>query len=137
MLTYSEHNVYVNPNTAMDSSTCHKSSSEPGDWRDGLSISLLYDFIAKNVSIPTDFGQLVAYLILLVVSWYVLVFSVRFVVSLVKPVLIVVIGLFLFEYLRHLDYGDTLNQLFEIVGHIFSLAAAAFGKCLKIILDIL
>ncbi|KAH8279249.1 hypothetical protein KR026_004806, partial [Drosophila bipectinata] len=127
----------VNPNTAMDSSTCHKRSPEAGDWRDGPSISLLYDFIAKNVSIPTDFGQLVAYLILLLVSWYVLVFSVRFVLSLVKPVIIVVIGLFLFQFLSKLDFGDTLNQLFEIVGHICSLAIAAFGKFLKILLDIL
>lgn len=137
MLTYSEHRDHVNPNAAMDSSHCHRRSPEPGDWRDGPSMSLFHDFIAKNVSMPTDFGQLVAYLILLVVSWYVLMFAVRFVLSLVRPVIIVVTGLFLFQYLRNLDFGDALNQIFEIVGQIGALVAAAFAKCLQIILDIL
>lgn len=137
MLTYSEHKAHVRPNAAMDSSHCHERSPEPGDWRDGPSMSLFHDFIAKNVSMPNDFGQLVAYLILLVVSWYVLMFTIRFVLSLVKPVIIVVAGLFLFQYLRNLDYGDALNQLFEIVGQLGTLVAAGFAKCLQIILDIL
>ncbi|KAH8269862.1 hypothetical protein KR018_008142, partial [Drosophila ironensis] len=75
------------------------------NWQDGTSPSLFYDFVAKNVSMPSDLGELLAYVVLLVVTWYVLMFLLRFVLSLVKPVIIVVVALFMFQFLTSMSFS--------------------------------
>ncbi|KAH8318368.1 hypothetical protein KR059_005707, partial [Drosophila kikkawai] len=73
--------------------------------------ALFFDFVTKNLAIPSEMGELVAYVVLMVISWYALVFAFRFLLSLVKPVLIVLAAVFLLRLLPSFG-GAEIKDLF-------------------------
>ncbi|KAH8290733.1 hypothetical protein KR054_005576, partial [Drosophila jambulina] len=76
--------------------------------------ALFFDFFTKNMSIPSEMGELVAYVLLMVISWYAVAFAFRFLLSLVRPVLIVLVALFLFRFLRTFEGGDIKDVFLQI-----------------------
>ncbi|KAH8336789.1 hypothetical protein KR059_003264, partial [Drosophila kikkawai] len=96
----------------MESTNCKWFGPNDGHCRDGSSVgALFHNFVNKNFSTPFEMGELVAYVLLLVISWYALIFAFRFLLSLVKPVLIVLAALFLFRFLRTFG-GPEMTDLF-------------------------
>ncbi|KAH8400856.1 hypothetical protein KR009_001495 [Drosophila setifemur] len=112
----------------MDSNSCPEIRRPPGDWRDPSSVSLFQEFVAKNVSMPSDVGELIAYVLLLVVTWYVLMFALRFLLSLVKPVIVVVAALLLFRYINTMSIESVIDLIFNSLGLLGNLVANVFGK---------
>ncbi|XP_017069520.1 uncharacterized protein LOC108106788 [Drosophila eugracilis] len=123
----------------MEHESCRRNiRREEMSWEDdGNSVSVLYDFVSKNVSMPSDLGELVAYVLLLIITWYALVFAFRFVLSLVKPVLIVLVALFLFRFLRSFEIDDVVNLVLGILSLVFNLVSSIVAKFMEFILRIL
>ncbi|XP_060652047.1 uncharacterized protein LOC132788581 [Drosophila nasuta] len=99
--------------------------NEPGDWRDAPFLVVLYDYTMKNAEFPSDIGTLIAYVLVLIVSWYVVLWTARFLLSLVWPVIIVVSAFLLFRFLhtfQHEDLGDivlhTLTYVVDTAAYI-------------------
>ncbi|XP_017040708.1 uncharacterized protein LOC108087703 [Drosophila ficusphila] len=108
-----------------------------GRWQDeGSPVPVFFDFVSKNVSMPSDLGELIAYVLLLVISWYALVFAFRFLLSLVKPVLVVVAALFIFRFLRAFEFEDITDLFFQILCVIANLVSSIVAKFLEVIFSV-
>ncbi|KAH8252311.1 hypothetical protein KR038_004856, partial [Drosophila bunnanda] len=95
----------------MESKNCKFFGPNEGDCHDKSVGTIFFDFVTKNMAIPSEMGELVAYVLLMVISWYAVAFAFRFILSLVKPVLIVLVALFLFRFLRTFE-GSEMKDLF-------------------------
>lgn len=83
------------------------------DWRDSPFFVVLYEYAVKNAGIPSDMGTLITYVLLFFVTWYVVVWAARFILSLIWPVVFCVSAVFLFRFLRSYDQEDLLDMLFQ------------------------
>lgn len=106
---------------------------ELSDWRDSPFYVVIYEYTVKNVGMPTDMGTLIAYVLLFLITWYVFIWVVRFLLSLVWPVIIVVAALFLFRYLCTFQYEDFVDAILEI----FTLLADTVVTILEKIIELL
>ncbi|XP_017125564.1 uncharacterized protein LOC108144911 [Drosophila elegans] len=107
---------------------------EEGGWQnDGSFPAVFHEFVSKNVSMPSDLGQLIAYVLLLVVSWYTLLFAFRFLISLVKPVLVVLVAFFIFQCLRSYQLGGIIDLVFTILGQVANLVTTILAKVMEVI----
>ncbi|KAH8299924.1 hypothetical protein KR044_007541, partial [Drosophila immigrans] len=122
---------------ARDLSKMAHGSSELGDWRDAPFIAVLYDYTVKNVGFPSDIGTLIAYVLVLVVSWYVVLWTARFVLSLVWPVIIVVSAFLLFRFLRTFQHDDLENILLQAVTFVADTVISIMGKTLEFLVGLL
>ncbi|XP_016957957.1 uncharacterized protein LOC108029965 [Drosophila biarmipes] len=121
----------------MEHKSCRNTGHEKSPWQDdGSSLTVFYEFVSKNVSMPSDLGELIAYVLLLVITWYTLLFALRFLVSLVKPVLVVLVALFLFRFLRSFEFEDLIDLGFTILGLVANLVASIVAKFLEFVLRI-
>ncbi|XP_030554107.1 uncharacterized protein LOC115757824 [Drosophila novamexicana] len=114
-----------------------ESWKEAGDWRDSPFFIVLYEYTVKNAGMPTDMGTLIAYVLLLLVTWYVLLWTARFMISLIWPVIIVVSALFLFRFLRTFEQDELLDLLFQAIGLTTDAAVAILSKTLDFLLGLL
>lgn len=85
------------------------------DWRDSPFYMVIYEYTVKNVGMPTDMGTLIAYVLLFLVTWYVFTWTVRCLLSLVWPVIIVVVALFLFRFLLTCQYEDLVDAILKVL----------------------
>ncbi|XP_020800466.1 uncharacterized protein LOC110177862 [Drosophila serrata] len=104
----------------MESKNCKFFGPNGGDCHDKSVGAIFYDFVTKNMAMPSEMGELVAYVLLMVISWYVVAFTFRFMLSLVKPVLIVLVALFLFRFLRTFEGGEMKDVLIGIANLLMS-----------------
>ncbi|KAH8253499.1 hypothetical protein KR032_005775, partial [Drosophila birchii] len=96
------------------SKACKFFGPEDGNCGDKSVGAIFFDFVTKNMAMPSEMGELVAYVLLMVISWYAVAFAFRFMLSLVKPVLIVLAALFLFRFLRTFEGGEMKDLFFQI-----------------------
>ncbi|XP_043644276.1 uncharacterized protein LOC122613920 [Drosophila teissieri] len=69
-------------------------------WESDKQCGMLFlDCVYRNASMPSAMGDLIIYVVFLVVTSYAIVFLFRMVLSLVKPVLIAVFALLIFRFL--------------------------------------
>ncbi|KAH8354908.1 hypothetical protein KR093_000932 [Drosophila rubida] len=113
------------------------SCTEPGDWRDAPFLVVIYDYAVKNAGFPTDIGTMIAYVLLLFVSWYVVLWTARFLLSLIWPVIIVVSAILLFRFLRAYEHEELENILLHSVTYVADLVIAITGKTLEFLLGLL
>ncbi|KAH8345509.1 hypothetical protein KR084_006695, partial [Drosophila pseudotakahashii] len=124
-------------NLTMEQESCRNIRREKTPWQDdGSSIAVFYEFVSKNVSMPSDLGELIAYVLLLVITWYTLLFALRFLLSLVKPVLVVLVALFLFRFVRSFELEDIIDLVFTILGLVANLVGSIVAKFMEVILRI-
>jgi len=122
-------------NLTMEQESCSNMRQKRSPWQDdGSSVTVFYEFVSKNVSMPTDLGELIAYVLLLVITWYTLLFAFRFLISLVKPVLVVLVALFVFRFLRSFEFEDIIDLGFTILGVVANLVISVVTKFLEFIL---
>ncbi|EDW00723.1 GH20860 [Drosophila grimshawi] len=110
---------------------------ESGDWRDSPFLIVLSEYVSKNVGMPTDMGTLIAYVLLLVVTWYVILWATRLMISLIWPVIMVVSAYFLFHLLRTYGHEYLLDLFFQALSVLVETALTVIAKSLKFILYIL
>ncbi|XP_017838461.1 uncharacterized protein LOC108596843 [Drosophila busckii] len=107
------------------------------DWRDSPFFVVLYEYTVKNAGMPNDMGTLIAYLLLFLVTWYLLLWTARFVLSLVWPVLLVVSALFLFRFLRTFEQEDLVDMLVQAFSLMADTVVAVIAKGLDLVLGVL
>ncbi|XP_016985885.1 uncharacterized protein LOC108049270 [Drosophila rhopaloa] len=118
----------------MERGSCKDFRQKGGDWQnDGSFFTVFHEFISKNVSMPSDLGELIAYVLLLVISWYALIFAFRFLISLVKPVIVVVAAFFVFQFLRTYEFVGLVDLIFTILGLVANLVSSILAKIMDII----
>lgn len=66
----------------------------------------------NKVSVPSTVGQVVIYVFLLFVSWYMVILASRIMHRMVKPFLVVTAATFLFSYVRTMEAAH-LKDLFK------------------------
>lgn len=112
-----------------------KDTSE--DWRDSPFLVVLYEYAVKNTGIPSDMGTLIAYLLLFLVTWYVVIWAARCILSLIWPVLLCISALFLFRILRSYDQEDLLDMLFQGIALVADTVVVILSKTLGFFLSFL
>ncbi|XP_034478051.1 uncharacterized protein LOC117784424 [Drosophila innubila] len=114
-----------------------KHCQRSGDWRDSPFFSVIYDYTVKNAGMPTDMGTLIAYLLLFAITWYVFLWTARFLLSLVWPVIIVVSALFLFRFLRTFQKEDMEDMAIQALTLICDTVVSFMGKTLEFLMGLL
>ncbi|KAH8290739.1 hypothetical protein KR054_005574 [Drosophila jambulina] len=98
---------------AMESKTYGWLDMNEGDCRHVSVGAFFADFIARRLATPSELG-LVAYLVLLVISWYALAFIFRILLSLAKLVILVLASLFLCHILSRFDAAGIMDLFIQI-----------------------
>ncbi|XP_030381457.1 hornerin [Scaptodrosophila lebanonensis] len=92
------------------------------DGREDAILALLYDWTVKNVFTPNDLGTMVAYVLLFLISWYVILSALRFVMRLMWPVIVVVSAVLLFRFLRTFEPADLADMFLYAIGLVADLS---------------
>lgn len=105
---------------------------EPGDWRDSPFYVVIYEYTVKNVGMPSDMGTLIAYIVLFLFTWYVFTWTIRLVLSLVWPLLVVVAAFFLFRFLCTFQYEDLTDVFLEAITLVADAVVSVLEKLIEL-----
>ncbi|EDW39766.1 GL14518 [Drosophila persimilis] len=92
-----------------------RSTEEIGDWRDASLHTVLYEYFVKNMALSSDLGALIGYVLVFVITWYVIIWMARFVLSLVWPVVMLVLAVILIRLVSAFDIPELTDMLFQAV----------------------
>ncbi|XP_005179898.1 uncharacterized protein LOC101892780 [Musca domestica] len=104
------------------------------DWTDLPLHTVLFEWLNKNVAIPSDLSKFIAYIAMFIILWYTIVWTTRFVISIIWPLFLITTAIVVFRVLQYYD----LDELIDLIKHSCAYAADTFvtamAKTLEVIL---
>ncbi|KAM7357753.1 uncharacterized protein ACRADG_002982 isoform 1-T2 [Cochliomyia hominivorax] len=99
------------------------------NWTDLPLHQVLYEWIVKNISMPTEMSTIVAYIGLILIVWYSLIWLTRFIMSIIWPVFLIASAIIAFRILQFYEPEDLADMFFKsltIVADTLMLAMETF-----------
>ncbi|XP_059216364.1 uncharacterized protein LOC131994095 isoform X2 [Stomoxys calcitrans] len=94
---------------------------EENDWTQLPLYSVLYRWMVKNASIPTDISIVIAYIGLFIIIWYFTLWLGRFIMRIIWPLLLVASAIVVFRVLQNYEPVE----IFDIIQKSFTATADA------------
>ncbi|CAD7082287.1 unnamed protein product [Hermetia illucens] len=110
-----------------------KCSSPPG-YRPPLPETLrstLSDWIMQNFNMPSDASTLIVFLVLIFLTWYIVNWAVRLLLSLFWPIITVAALIMFLPYIREGNFGDVVPNITETAKDVVYKLGIILGQFAK------
>ncbi|BFG04237.1 uncharacterized protein DMAD_03251 [Drosophila madeirensis] len=115
----------------MDKPSKARSSEEIADWRDASFHMVIYEYFVKNMSLPSDMGTLIGYILFFIITWYVLLWALRFMFSMIWPVVMVVLAVLMIRFLATFEASDLIDMFFQAVVMVSDMLLSVGARVLE------
>ncbi|XP_037811739.1 uncharacterized protein LOC119603690 [Lucilia sericata] len=107
-----------------------------GNWTDLPLHQVLYEWIVKNMSIPSDMSTIVAYIGLFLIGWYSIVWVTRFIMTIIWPLFLIASAIIVFRILQFYEPEDIADIVFKSLTIVADTLVLILGKILEFCLKI-
>ncbi|XP_011179585.1 uncharacterized protein LOC105210378 [Zeugodacus cucurbitae] len=111
-------------------------TTETGNWTDLPLHCVLYEWLTKNMNLPNDYGTIIAYIGLFLITWYTIIWAVRLVMAVIWPLFIIASAIVVFRILQFYDPEEITTIMMKSFSIIADTLVMILAKLLEFAFDI-
>ncbi|XP_073840539.1 uncharacterized protein [Musca autumnalis] len=104
------------------------------DWTDLPLHTVIFEWLQKNVTVPSEISKIIAYIAMFLILWYTIVWTTRFVISIIWPLFLITSAIVVFRVLQYYDLEAITDIIKQTLSYVADTFVTGMAKMMEIIL---